>query len=64
MLSVPLPLAPPNGVASTLLCRARPDNDTHVRALRGAPGQARLVETVEASVAEVQPHPQAWLRAA
>lgn len=41
-----------------------PNNDTHVRALRVVPGQERFVETVEESLADAQPHPQAWLRAA
>lgn len=41
-----------------------PDNDIDVRALRTASGQGRFVETVEESLADAQPHPQAWLRAA
>jgi len=41
-----------------------PDNDAYVRDLRVASGQERFVETVEESLADAQPHPQAWLRAA
>lgn len=41
-----------------------PDNDMEVRALRVASGQERFVATVEESLADAQPLPQAWLRAA
>jgi diamine N-acetyltransferase len=41
-----------------------PDNEARVRGLRRASGQERFVKTVEESLSDAQPHPEAWLRAA